>query len=99
MITLSKLEPVAAGIAPITTYKPSKDQAVVRMTPVTSEQARSGWVATFIEDEWPKHSLYCVDSEDEARGLAQGDLDTLNARDQGSRWAPRRLDAYYWSVT
>lgn len=95
MITLSKLERIEAGTVPITTYKPSKDQAVVRMTPVTSEQARAGWVASFVEDEWPKHSLYLVDTEEEARALAQQDLDTLLA---GAGWAPRSVEAYYWSV-
>lgn len=96
MITLSKLAPAVAGVAPIVVLSDGKPKA--RMTTVTSEHARAGWAATFIEDEWLKVVHY-TGTEEEARAQAQADLARLTEPDPARRcYFGRRLDAYYWSV-
>lgn len=95
MITLDKLEHVDAGKVPITTYRAKTDTAVMRWTAVTSDQAVEGWVATFSDDEWPKHVHYAGMSEVEAGHAAAADLVRLTS---GHRLERARMDAYYWLV-
>ena len=46
---------------------------------VSSLEARAGFIAVFVDAGWPKHVLYSVDTEADARRLAADDLARLTA--------------------
>ncbi len=107
MIVLAKLLPSRPGQVPDVAYRPRDRRLakhatgkarpwLTRFVWVTTDQARPGWVARFVDAEWPKHVLYQVETEAEARALAEVDLQRLAAGD--AVFTKASLAAYYWQV-
>lgn len=107
MIVLAKVLPARVGQVPDVSWRPRDRRLakhatgkarpwLTRVVWVTTDQARPGWVARFVDAEWPKHVLYEVSTEAEARAQAGVDLQRLAAGE--AILVKANLAAYYWQV-
>ena len=109
MIVLSRVFAAPADTVPDMFYRP-RDRKIAkhaagkarpwlaRRVWVSSDEARPGFIAVFVDAGWPKHVLYAVDCEAQARQLAADDLARLTAPAACRWYLGRPLAGRYYSA-